>query len=56
MPYDFYRYTPSGLDFLLTQAGFVDIEIRPMNDTFATLAQLVNEGRVRGNRDRRGRA
>ena len=43
MPYDYYRYTPSGLTFLLTQAGFADIEILPMNDTFSTLAQLVHE-------------
>ena len=27
IPYDFFRYTPEGLNYLLVQAGFVDIEI-----------------------------
>ena len=29
IPYDFFRYTPEGLNHLLVQAGFVDIEISP---------------------------
>ena len=41
-PYDFYRYTPHGLRFLLERGGFSEIEIAPMNDAFSTLAQLVS--------------
>ena len=41
-PYDYYRYTSHGLLYLLDRAGFVDIEIKPMNDSFSTLAQLVS--------------
>jgi SAM-dependent methyltransferase len=40
-PHDYYRYTPHGLRFLLTRAGFADIEIAPMGDSFSTLAELV---------------
>ena len=29
IPYDFFRYTPEGLNYLLVQAGFVGIEISP---------------------------
>jgi hypothetical protein len=29
IPYDFFRYTPEGLNHLLVQAGFVGIEISP---------------------------
>jgi SAM-dependent methyltransferase len=39
-PYDYYRYTAHGLRYLLENSGFVDIDIRPMTDVFATLAQL----------------
>ena len=41
-PYDYYRYTSHGLRYLLDRAGFADIEIKPMNDSFSTLAQLVS--------------
>jgi len=43
LPYDYYRYTPNGLEHLLTLAGFRDVEIVPMNDAFSTLAQLMSE-------------
>ena len=29
IPFDFFRYTPEGLNHLLDEAGFVDIEISP---------------------------
>ena len=40
-PYDYYRYTPHGLKFLLDGAGFADLEIAPTGDAFSTLAELV---------------
>jgi SAM-dependent methyltransferase len=49
LPYDFYRYTPHGLARILTDAGFVRLDIRPRNDCFATLAQLLeNAGSTMG--------
>ncbi len=41
LPHDYYRYTPAGIEYLLAAAGFVDIEVRPRNDAFTTLAQLM---------------
>ncbi|HVS28579.1 MAG TPA: methyltransferase domain-containing protein [Solirubrobacteraceae bacterium] len=41
LPYDYYRYTASGLGHLLEQAGFEKIEIEARNDAFTTLAQLM---------------
>jgi SAM-dependent methyltransferase len=40
-PYDYYRYTSHGLRHLLVSAGFGEIDIKPMSNSFATLAQLV---------------
>jgi hypothetical protein len=40
-PHDFYRYTRYGLEHLLTQAGFVDVDVQPRNDCFTTVAQLM---------------
>jgi SAM-dependent methyltransferase len=40
-PYDYYRYTPHGLRFLLEGAGFAELEIVPSGDAFSTLAELV---------------
>jgi hypothetical protein len=49
MPFDFYRYTPHGLATILGGAGFVELDIRPRNDCFATLAQLLqNVGSTMG--------
>jgi SAM-dependent methyltransferase len=49
MPFDFYRYTPHGLATILGGAGFTDLDIRPRNDCFATLAQLLqNVGSTMG--------
>src|SRR5690606_22527663 len=41
LPFDFFRYTAPGLERLFTDAGFVAPEIRPRNDCFATIAQLM---------------
>lgn len=41
LPHDYYRFTANGLGHLLARAGFVDADIRPMNDTPATIAELL---------------
>jgi SAM-dependent methyltransferase len=49
LPHDYYRYTPAGLDHLLTAAGFDAVAIEARNDCFTTLAQLmVNIGSAMG--------
>ncbi len=40
-PNDYFRFTSHGLRVLLERAGFSQIEIRPLNDSFSSLAQLV---------------
>jgi SAM-dependent methyltransferase len=44
-PYDFFRYTRYGIEQLLAEAGFGEIEVRPRTDCFTTLAQLVLNAR-----------
>jgi SAM-dependent methyltransferase len=44
-PYDFFRYTRYGVEQLLLDAGFAEIEVRPRTDCFTTLAQLVLNAR-----------
>jgi SAM-dependent methyltransferase len=41
LPFDFWRFTPASLERLLEDAGFGEIEIRPRNDCFTTVAQLM---------------
>jgi SAM-dependent methyltransferase len=41
LPFDFWRFTPASLERLLEHAGFGEIEIRPRNDCFTTVAQLM---------------
>jgi len=41
LPFDFYRYTANGLEYLARGAGFEEIEVVPRNDCFTTLAQLM---------------
>jgi hypothetical protein len=49
MPFDFFRYTPHGLATILGGVGFAELDIRPRNDCFATLAQLLqNVGSTMG--------
>jgi SAM-dependent methyltransferase len=45
MPHDFFRYTRYGIERLLTEAGYSQIEVRPRTDCFTTLAQLVLNAR-----------
>jgi SAM-dependent methyltransferase len=49
LPFDFWRYTSPGLASLLAAADLRAIEVRPRNDCFSTLAQLVaNVGHTLG--------
>jgi SAM-dependent methyltransferase len=44
-PYDFFRYTRYGIEQLLADAGFGEIETRSRTDCFTTLAQLALNAR-----------
>jgi SAM-dependent methyltransferase len=44
-PFDFFRYTRYGIEQLLADAHFEEIEVRPRTDCFTTLAQLVLNAR-----------
>jgi hypothetical protein len=49
LPYDYYRYTAAGIEYLLVRAGFVEVQARARNDSFTTLAQLMlNVGSTMG--------
>jgi SAM-dependent methyltransferase len=39
-PRDYYRYSPHSLRWLLQQAGFVDIQVRPLSGQWGTIALL----------------
>lgn len=41
-PYDFFRYTPYGLRYLLEKAGFISVEIAPMSGFFTMLILKLN--------------
>ena len=41
-PYDFFRYTPYGLKYMLEKAGFVNIEIIPSSGFFTMLFLKIN--------------
>jgi SAM-dependent methyltransferase len=41
LPFDFWRFTPPSLERLLKGAGFGEIEVKPRNDCFTTVAQLM---------------
>lgn len=43
LPHDYYRFTAYGLAHLLSRAGFVEVEVRPMNDSASTLAELLRQ-------------
>jgi SAM-dependent methyltransferase len=43
-PHDYFRYTRHGLEYLLAQAGFVNIEIRPAGGYFRLLARRMLNG------------
>jgi ubiquinone/menaquinone biosynthesis C-methylase UbiE len=40
-PFDYYRYTRYGIEYLLRQAGFEEIDVKPRTDCFTTTAQLL---------------
>lgn len=44
-PHDYYRYTAYGLRHVLEKAGFVDIDIQPMNDSPSTIGALLRHVR-----------
>jgi SAM-dependent methyltransferase len=44
-PFDYQRFSSSGVSHALESAGFVDISVRPRNDYFTTLAQLMRNAR-----------
>ncbi len=45
MPDDYFRYTRSGLEHLLSQAGFEYLDIAERTDCFSSLAQLLRNAR-----------
>jgi SAM-dependent methyltransferase len=42
-PHDYYRYTEFGLRHLLEKAGFSQIDVAALSDTFSTLSQLMHD-------------
>jgi SAM-dependent methyltransferase len=55
-PRDYYRYSPHGLRWLLQEAGFVDIDIRPLSGQWGTIALLAGYALRRSPARRLGRA
>jgi SAM-dependent methyltransferase len=51
LPYDYRRFTTVGLQALLEDAGFVEVTVRPRNDAFTTLAQLMLNATAMVSRD-----
>jgi len=47
MPYDFYRYTESGIKYLLQKSGFFDIKIKKIGNQYFTLYSLWNESIIK---------
>lgn len=43
LPHDYYRFTAYGLGHLLARSGFVAVDVRPMNDSAGTLAELLRQ-------------
>jgi SAM-dependent methyltransferase len=43
-PHDYFRYTRHGLEYLLTKAGFCEIEIEPVGGYFRLLARRLLNG------------
>ena len=46
-PYDFYRYTPYGLEYLLKKTGFEILEIKSTNGFFTMMALKLNYFTIR---------
>jgi SAM-dependent methyltransferase len=43
LPFDYFRYTPWGLERVMRDAGFAGVDIGPRNDAFSTLAQMMTD-------------
>ncbi len=43
LPHDYFRYTPYGLRHVLEKAGFVDVDIAPMNDSPSTIGAILRQ-------------
>ena len=43
-PHDYYRYTRHGVDYLLSQAGFVDFDIQPVGGYFRLMSRRLLNG------------
>ncbi|XDZ65397.1 methyltransferase domain-containing protein [Alphaproteobacteria bacterium LSUCC0684] len=41
-PYDFYRYTPYGLEFMFEKAGFINVVVEPQSGFFTTWVMKFN--------------
>ena len=46
-PHDYFRYTPYGLKYLFTKAGFKEIDVKPQSGFFTTIALKFNYFTVR---------
>lgn len=46
-PYDYFRYTPYGLKYMLNKAGFVDVSIEPMSGYYSARILKFNYFTVR---------
>lgn len=47
-PYDFFRYTAAGIEMLMAEAGFVDVEVCRSGDSLAVLLHTLKMQRWRG--------
>jgi SAM-dependent methyltransferase len=41
-PHDYFRYTPYGLRYLLSEAGYTDIKVQPVAGFFTTILMKIN--------------
>ncbi len=41
-PHDYFRYTPYGLRYLLSEAGYTDIKVQPIAGFFTTILMKIN--------------
>lgn len=41
-PFDFFRYTPYGLEYLFQKAGFIDIKVEPQSGFFTMMIMKMN--------------
>jgi SAM-dependent methyltransferase len=41
-PYDYFRYTPYGLKYMLNKSGFTDIQVQPTSGFYTTIFMKIN--------------